>query len=115
MTKLNKQQFRFRKHETIGTEGAEEDREFLSSCFVDTGDFSVLQDTESPKCIVVGRTGAGKTALLSLLQQREEHYVSLEPDQLSLQYLSNSSIIRHLEELGVELDLFINSCGVMYW
>ncbi len=106
MAKLRKSLFRFRRHESIGTEGAEEDSEYLIDCFVDTGDLETLRDTSNPRCIVVGRTGTGKTALLTLLQQREQHVSIIEPDQLSLQYISNSSIIRHLDRLGVNLDLF---------
>lgn len=106
MTKISRKNFIFRKHETIGAEGAEQDRYLLFNCFVDTGDLAVLRDTEKAKCIVVGRTGSGKTALLMLLNHREEHVINLEPDHLSLNYLTNSTILSYLEGLGVNLDIF---------
>ena len=106
MSPLNRSQFKFRRHDTIGTEGAEEDTEYLKECFVDTGDLAVLRNTREPRRIVVGRTGAGKSALLLLLAKVEERVASIEPEQLALNYIANSTILRHLDALGVNLDLF---------
>lgn len=103
---LNVSQFKFRRHDSIGSEAAEADTEYLQACFVDTGDLAALRDTGSPRRIVVGRTGSGKTALLLLLGKVESHVSAIEPDQLALHYLSNSTILRHLDHLGVNLDLF---------
>src|SRR6266705_539862 len=105
MATLNRSQFKFRKHDVIGTEDAEAD-EFLSECFVDTGDLSVLRDTNDPRRIILGRTGAGKTALIRLLSESEQHVICIDPQELALQYLANSTVIRHLEGLGVSLDIF---------
>jgi hypothetical protein len=104
--KLNRSQFKFRKNDRIGTEGAEEDDDYLFNCFLDTGDLAILRDTRDPRRIILGRTGAGKTALIRLLVQQESHVICIEPHELALQYLAGSTIIRHLEELGVNLDLF---------
>jgi len=104
--KLNRSQFKFRRHDRIGSEGAEQDLEYLRECFVDTGDLDVLRDTSDPRRIVVGRTGAGKTALLLFLQTVERHTSAIDPDQLALNFLANSTILRHLDALGVNLDLF---------
>ena len=106
MGSLKKDQFKFRRHERIGAEGAEEDQDFLFECFVDTGDLDILRDVKHPARIVVGRTGVGKTALLMNLQKEEENVSTLEPDQLSLQYISNSTIISWLTENNIKLDLF---------
>lgn len=106
MAKLSPSQFKFKKHETIGAEGAEEDSDYVTECFCDTGDLNVLCDTRQPQRIVVGRTGAGKTALLLNLLEREKNVTWLEPEELALQYLSNSTILQHLEVLGVDLDVF---------
>ncbi len=106
MSRLDRNKFKFRRNENIGNEGAEQDSEFLFECFVDTGDLDILRNTENPKCIVVGRTGAGKTALLLQLREAEENVVWLEPDHLALSYLSNSTILKYLEDLGVKLDIF---------
>jgi len=103
---LKKSEFKFQKNDIIGAEGAEEDEEFLYDCFVNTGDFDVIKDTDNPKCIVLGRTGSGKTALLMLLRNEIENITWLQPDQLSLQYLTNSTVLPYLEKLGVKLDVF---------
>jgi hypothetical protein len=106
MSSLNRSQFKFKRHDRIGSEGAEQDTEFLRDCFVDTGDLGVLRDTKDPRRIVVGRTGAGKTALLLLLQTNEAKTAAIDPDQLALSYISNSTIVKQLTDLGVNLDLF---------
>lgn len=98
--------FRFKRHARIGEAGAELDDEFLFQSFVDVGDYEEIRDVKAPKRIIVGRTGSGKTALLRYLAHREEHVVELEPDQLSLNFISNNDVIRFFEELGVKLDPF---------
>ncbi|PQO30024.1 ATPase [Blastopirellula marina] len=98
--------FRFKKNATIGAPAAEEDAFFLEKCFVDTGDLEVLRDCENPKRLIIGRTGAGKTALLMRLQETEEHVITVSPFNLSVEFVSNSNVIRFFSELGVKLDLF---------
>jgi hypothetical protein len=106
MAKLKQNQFRFRKHDSIGAAAAEDDKTFLSTCFYDTGDLECLRTPGDPRRILVGRTGIGKTALLLRLTEVEEHVVWLEPGYLALQYLSNSTILKELNEIGVNLDPF---------
>lgn len=98
--------FRFKKNDRVGEAAAEDDEKFLFDCFVDTGDLDILRDCSSPQRIIVGRTGSGKSALIRLLASREEHVISLAPEQLALGYLSNSEVIRFFEEAGANLDLF---------
>ncbi len=98
--------FRFRKNDRVGEAAAEEDEKFLFDCFVDNGDLEVLADCSAPQRIVVGRTGSGKSALLRILESREEHVIKLAPEHLALNYLSNSGVIRFFEEAGANLDLF---------
>lgn len=98
--------FKFRKNENIGHADAESDEQFLLECFVDTGDLEALQSCEDNKRIVVGRTGAGKSALLRMLADREEHVVILNPEELSLGYLANSQVLRFFEDAGANLDVF---------
>jgi hypothetical protein len=101
-----KQSYRFRRHDSIGAADAESDLDYLSDCFVDTGDLSVLRNCSSPRRILIGRTGVGKSALLSRLRSVEEHVIQLAPEVLALNYLTNSTILRFFEDLGVQLDPF---------
>lgn len=100
------QKLKFKKNVNIGAESAEDDDGFLYKCFVDTGDLDILEDTSEPQRIIVGRTGTGKTALLKILNNKHKHSVRIEPEQLSLNYLTNSTILSYLEGIGVKLDIF---------
>src|SRR5207253_755042 len=101
MAQLKESEFKFRRNDNVGAEGAEHDQEYLGDCYYDRDDLEILRDCCSNGCIVVGRTGSGKTALLLELQSKEEHSVPINPEGLSLQYLSNSTILPQLEALGV--------------
>lgn len=98
--------FRFRRNDTVGTADAESDDKYLSDCFVETGDLAALQDFDSPKRIIVGRTGSGKSALIRKLKEIEENVIELPPQNLSLAYIANSDILNFFEAAGVSLDLF---------
>src|SRR5579872_6291448 len=98
--------YRFRKHDTIGNPSAEADERFLSRCFVDNGELAILRDCMDQRGIIIGRTGSGKTALLNKLLVCEERAIALEPHNLALGYISNSTIIQFFEALNVKMDLF---------
>jgi hypothetical protein len=97
---------RLRKNVDIGAADAESDTLYLEHCFVDTGDLQTLMDCSSPKCLVLGRTGVGKTALLKKLSAVAEHSAELSPEALALNYITNSNVLRFFEEAGVGLDIF---------
>ncbi len=97
--------FTFRRHDTVGAEAAEEDSVFLEVCFTDIGDLSALIDCENPKRIILGRTGVGKTALIDQLA-REREVITVSPESLSFNYLTNSTTLQFFLEAGVKLDLF---------
>ncbi|MHC4132077.1 MAG: P-loop ATPase, Sll1717 family [Planctomycetota bacterium] len=98
--------FKFRKKDNIGAADAIDDNTFLANCFVDKGDLNILRDFSDPRTIVVGRTGCGKSALLIKLRDVEKRTINIEPESLSLTYISNSTIINFLSKLGVNLDVF---------
>lgn len=98
--------FVFRKHDTIGAAAAEHDAQFLEECFVDTGDVDFLLDRSNTKRIIIGRTGAGKTALLYRLNQLANNVVNLSPHDLSLNFIATNKVISFFEEAGVNLSPF---------
>ncbi len=107
MRKVHQSEFRFRNTDTIGAASAEDDTELLKTCFVETGDYEALKNQNDIRQIVLGRTGSGKSALFERLkQEEEEHIISIAPDELALTYVSNSSMIEYLSDLGVNLDPF---------
>jgi hypothetical protein len=104
MPKLDR--FRFKKLDSIGAAAAEDDNHFLDQCFINTGDLEKLRDCDCPRRIVVGRTGAGKSALLIRLAEVEPRTIEVRPKSLALAYISNSNILQFFSELGVKLDIF---------
>ena len=97
--------YRFRKHDSIGAAAAEEDEKYLSNCFVDNGDLSIILDCNNPKRIIIGRTGSGKTALIKQVLKRQ-NVSEILPENLAFNYLSNSNVLSFFLEAGVKLDLF---------
>lgn len=98
--------FSFRKHDNVGAAAAENDSQFLEECFVDTGELDFLLDTKNSKRIIVGRTGAGKTALLHRLRHCNEKVIQLSPHDLSLNFIATNKVIAFFEEAGVNLSPF---------
>jgi adenylate kinase family enzyme len=98
--------FVFRNNQSIGAANAERDKHFLNSCFIDTGELDILVDCEDPRCIIAGRTGSGKSALIAKIQEREENVIRIRPEDLALTYVSNSGVITFLTEVGVNMDIF---------
>jgi len=95
-----------RKTFNIGAADAESDTQYLKECFIDTGIIETLTELTDPRSIIVGRTGAGKTALLQEIRERSENCIELAPEALSLGYIANSNVINFFEAAGVHLDLF---------
>ena len=93
---------------SVGEADAENDSSFLEHCFIDNGDYDLLVDTTSPQSVVLGRTGVGKSALLEQLEKKCERVIRIEPEELALRHVSNSTILSFFEELGVNLDIFYN-------
>ena len=99
--------FRFRTTDTIGAAAAEDDNEFLESCFLDTGALRILEDMNDRRLIVLGRTGAGKSALLATLERAHpDAVIRISPEHLALTYVANSTILNFFNTIGVNLDPF---------
>jgi energy-coupling factor transporter ATP-binding protein EcfA2 len=100
-------EFRFHKNDTIGAPAAEDDHEFLDECFVDTGDLALLLDDTERRVIVLGRTGSGKSALVThMASLHPDRVILMNPSELALTYISNSTILGFFAGLGINLDPF---------
>ena len=98
--------FRFASTDSIGAAGAEDD-EFLRDCFVDVGLLRLLEDARDRRLILLGRTGAGKSALLTMMADKHpDEVIEISAEHLALTYVANSTILNFFGALGVNLDPF---------
>lgn len=96
--------YKLKKDVKIGSLSAETDT-LLSQVFVDVGHVGRLLDTGDGAFIILGRAGSGKTALIKRIKESASHISTLDPEDLSMQYLHNSSL-RALLALNVNLEVF---------
>lgn len=74
---------RIRSSFNLGGEQAEADA-LLEDAFYDTGDFEVIESRTESKCFIIGRTGAGKSAALTRIEDvHREHVIRINPEDLS--------------------------------
>lgn len=95
-----------RAYSAIGHAAAEEDSEFLDANFVDVDAVEIIDDINSPKFLLVGRTGTGKSAILHKIENNKDNVVRIDPKDFSLRFISNSNLIKLYEELDIDLHLF---------
>ncbi len=93
----------------IGSISAENDDEFLQNCFVSHRAVAEVADANSAKMILSGRTGAGKTAILKHISASNSKTSEIVPSDMSMFYISNSDIIRFLDDIGANLDIFFQT------
>jgi len=90
----------------IGELDAEADADLLDSCYMNNGQLEQAMNVYDTSSVILGRTGAGKSALIYKISQLAEHSVILDPNDISIRFLEHSNIIQFFNELGVKLDLF---------
>ncbi|WP_123906295.1 DNA repair ATPase [Sphingorhabdus sp. YGSMI21] len=105
MKKISTNPSQLRQGMSIGTGNAETDDEFLFDCFVNHGSKFEFEKCSSPRMIIAGRTGSGKTAILRQIYHEAEHAVELDLTEMSMNYVSNSDALRFLNSIGADLDL----------
>lgn len=93
----------------IGQNGAEHDDEFLFKCFVDHPAYNEVTDVNSPTTFLLGSTGAGKTAILRMINKQEENVADLAVHDMAMNHIANSDTILFLTSLGVDLSLFFQA------
>lgn len=91
---------------TLGGVSAEADN-LLEEAFFQSSDYDVISSREDPRCFLVGRTGSGKSAALNRLEEQHPgHVIRINPENLALPYITNLQLIKNLDVLDVNLDLF---------
>lgn len=82
----------------------------LDSAFYDNGDFEVITSFSDRRFFIVGRTGSGKSASLRRLETtKPDSVIRIDPETLSMRYLTHNDTIRHLLLLGVKLEPFFRA------
>lgn len=105
-SKKSRKQFKFSNQATTGALEATRDQ-FLEECFIDKGDVDVVSDLGDHRCIIIGRTGAGKTALLKRIEiLYKDKVIAISPHDLALSFIANNKVIQTYDELGVNLSPF---------
>jgi hypothetical protein len=89
----------------IGTGSAETDDEFLFDCFIRYPPVETCLEINNHGMVLVGRTGAGKTAILRYIKSGTDHSVSIDPADIAMSYISNSDCLTFLTAVGADLDL----------
>lgn len=90
----------------VGNVSAEDDLTYLENCFVSTANANAAKSMDDPRCIILGRTGSGKSALIWEIENSQQNVIKIDPEALSLNFISNSDIIPFFENLNIKLDVF---------
>lgn len=79
----------------------------LHRAFYESGQYAALASRDDPRCFIVGRTGSGKSAMLQRIEEdNPDHVIRINPEDLSLPYISDLGVVRFLASLDVHLDPF---------
>jgi len=105
LSEKQKQVIKIKSDIVVGSPDAETDN-LLNDVFIDNGSFDGLINMNNPKCIIIGRTGTGKSALIKRINESEEYVKIIDPERMSLSFLSNSTILAYLRAEGVNLNFF---------
>jgi len=89
---------------TVGNNAAEND-EILLNCFVESTAYKLLSDPASSKMLASGRTGSGKTAILRRIKDSNKKSVEINPIEMSMDFLSNSTVLHFVSRAGADLDV----------
>lgn len=107
MKKKNAEQkkYKFNRFDEIGSPDAETDR-FLDKGFIEKDSLNALLDMNNQRSILIGRTGSGKSAILKQIQTTQDRVCRIEPEAMSLRFLSNSTMLQYFRALDVNLSFF---------
>jgi hypothetical protein len=93
----------------IGQNGAEHDDEYLFKCFIDHPAYSDIVDVNTSSTFILGSTGAGKTAILRMINKQQEHSSELAIHDMAMSHIASSDTIIFLKSLDVDLTLIFQA------
>lgn len=77
----------------------------LQDAFYESTDYRAIEAEEDRRCFLIGRTGGGKSAALKRLESEQpDHVIRINPEDLSLPYITDLGVVRYLHSLQVHLD-----------
>jgi hypothetical protein len=93
-----------KKDFSIGAISAEDDTNYIANCFIDNGEIDLLTNFNESRCIILGRTGAGKSAIIEKIKEQEKnHYITIKPAAIAMEHIQNSGILEYVKESGVQM------------
>jgi len=93
----------------LGGEQAEADP-LLEAAFYESSIYRAIASRENRHCFLIGRTGSGKSAILQRLEEvHPDHVIRIDPEDLSLPYILDLGVVKHLAALDVHLDPLFNA------
>lgn len=102
---MKSNKYRIPKIVKIGSPDAETD-DILFDAFVQNDILDEILDTRNHKSILLGRTGSGKSAIIRYIEENSDDVKRLVPEELSLRFLSNSTVLNYFKSINVNLNLF---------
>jgi hypothetical protein len=97
--------FKFNSFLEIGSPDAETDV-LLQKAFIEKDALRALLDMSNQRSILIGRTGSGKSAILKHIELTQEKVCRIEPEAMSLRFLSNSTMLDYFRQIEVNLSFF---------
>jgi hypothetical protein len=101
-----KNSFRFRTGIDLGSGVAELDN-VQDECFLFTDAYQAISDHENHLCVIVGKAGSGKSAIIrQLLLEKSNNIIRIHPQQLAFHFLRGSELLASLRQTGINMSLF---------
>jgi hypothetical protein len=101
----NPGKFKFNKFVEIGSPDAETDN-LLDKAFIENDAFNALIKMDNQRSLLIGRTGSGKSAILKRIESTQDKVCRIEPEAMSLRFLSNSTMLDYFQKIDVNLSFF---------
>ncbi len=104
MPRATKKSIKLHRNARFGDISAESD-ELLEESFFETADYQTLVNSNDSRSLIIGRTGAGKSAIIRRVESElKDRSIRVEPRHLSLHYITDTQVARLAESCGVNIE-----------